>query len=139
RHIAESAGLSLSVVDGETGTDAEAALRSVVYHFDGQCADTGALGFFQLAGAVRNHCTVVLSGDGGDEFFGGYDTYAATRIAEVARHVVPRSVAGMVGRLAYDAVGGNEKRLPAAAQLARFALGLGEPGGQPHLQWRRLV
>ncbi|SDS09792.1 asparagine synthase (glutamine-hydrolyzing) [Bradyrhizobium canariense] len=139
RQIAASAGLSLSVIDGETGGDVEAALRSVVYYFDGQCADTGALGFYHLASAVRKHCTVVLSGDGGDEFFGGYDTYAATRIAEVARHFVPRGVAGMIGRFAYDAVGSNEKRLPAAAQLARFALGLSEPGNRPHLQWRRLV
>jgi len=139
RQIAASADLSLSVIDGETGGDVEAALRGVVYHFDGQCADTGALGFYHLAGAVRKHCTVVLSGDGGDEFFAGYDTYAATRIAEIARHCIPGGVARAVGRLAYDAVGGNEKRLPASAQLARFALGLGEPGGRPHLQWRRLV
>ena len=139
RQIAASADLSLSVIDGESGGDVEAALRAVVYHFDGQYADTGALGFYHLAGAVRKHCTVVLSGDGGDEFFGGYDTYTATRIAEIARHCVPRKVAGMVGRFAYDAVGGNEMRLPAAAQLARFALGLGEPGDRPHLQWRRLV
>jgi asparagine synthase (glutamine-hydrolysing) len=139
RQIAASAGLSLSVIDAENGIDAEAALRSVVHHFDGQCADTGALGFYQLAGAVRKHCTVVLSGDGGDEFFGGYDTYAATRIAGVMAHVVPRSVAGMVGRFAYRSVGANEARLPAAAQIARFALGLSEPGNRPHLQWRRLV
>jgi asparagine synthase (glutamine-hydrolysing) len=139
RQIAASAGLSLKVIDGEASGDAEAALRSVVYHFDGQCADTGALGFYYLARAVRRHCTVVLSGDGGDEFFGGYDTYAATRAANVMRRFVPRGLAGTIGRFAYDAVGGNEKRLPAAAQLARFSLGLSEPGNRPHLQWRRLV
>lgn len=139
RQIAASAGLSLSVIDGDADADAEAALRAVVYHFDGQCADTGALGFYHLAGAVRKHCTVVLSGDGGDEFFAGYETYAATMMAEGARHIVPRGVAGLVGRIAYGAVGNNEKRLPASAQLARFALGLGEEGNSPHLQWRRLV
>lgn len=139
RQIAASAGLSLDVIDGEAGEGAEAALRAVVHHFDGQCADTGALGFYHLAGAVRQHCTVVLSGDGGDEFFAGYETYAATMMAEGARHVVPRGVAGLTGRLAYASVRGNEKRLPAAAQLARFALGLGEGGNSPHLQWRRLV
>lgn len=139
RQIAASAGLSLNVIDGEAGDGAEAALRAVVYHFDGQCADTGALGFYHLAGAVRRHCTVVLSGDGGDEFFAGYETYAATMMAERVRRVVPRGVAGLAGRLAYASVRGNEKRLPAAAQLARFALGLGEDGDSPHLQWRRLV
>lgn len=139
RQIAAAAGLSLNVIDGEAGADPEASLRAAVYHFDGQCADTGALGFYRLAGAVRKHCTVVLSGDGGDEFFGGYDTYAATRIAEVARHLIPRNVSGMIGRFAYDSVGSNERRLPAAAQIARFALGLGEPGDRPHLQWRRLL
>lgn len=139
QQIANSAGLRLSVIPGETGEDLEAALRSVVYHFDGQYADTGALGFYHLAGAVRKHCTVVLSGDGGDEFFGGYETYAATRIAEIAQFLIPGKVAGMVGRIAYKAVGSSEKRLPPAAQLARFALGLSEPGNRPHLQWRRLV
>ncbi|UWU80798.1 asparagine synthase (glutamine-hydrolyzing) [Bradyrhizobium huanghuaihaiense] len=139
KDIAAAAGLSVSVIDGEGGEDAETALRAIVHHFDGQCADTGALGFYRLAGAVRQHCSVVLSGDGGDEFFAGYETYAATAMAEPLRRVVPRGVAGMTGRLAYAAVRGNERRLPAAAQLARFALGLSEEGDSPHLQWRRLV
>lgn len=139
KQIAAAAGLSVSVIDAEEGEDAETALRAVVHHFDGQCADTGALGFYRLAGAVRQHCTVVLSGDGGDEFFAGYETYAATAMAERLRHVVPRGVAGMTGRLAYSAVRGDERRLPAAAQMARFALGLSEEGNRPHLQWRRLV
>jgi asparagine synthase (glutamine-hydrolysing) len=119
--------------------DLKPAFRAVVHHFDGQCADTGALAFYQLAGAVREHSTVALSGDGGDEFFCGYETYSATRAAEVARRVVPPWFARLVGHLAYRANARNEGRLPLAAIAARFALGLGEGGATPHLYWRRLI
>jgi asparagine synthase (glutamine-hydrolysing) len=139
RLVAATAGLPHRTIECDTSHDLEGAFRAVVYHFDGQCADTGALGFYQLAGSVREHSTVVLSGDGGDEFFCGYETYLATRAAEVARHVVPRWFARLVGRLAYRANARNEGRLPLAAIAARFALGLGEGGATPHLYWRRLV
>jgi asparagine synthase (glutamine-hydrolysing) len=139
RLVAAAAGLPLRTIECDTSHDLEAAFRAVVYHFDGQCADTGALAFYQLAGSVREYSTVVLSGDGGDEFFCGYETYSATRAAEVARRVVPPWFARLVGRLAYRANTRNEGRLPLAAMAARFALGLGEGGATPHLYWRRLV
>jgi len=81
----------------------------------------------------------VLSGDGGDEFFCGYETYAATRAAEVLRHVVPAVVARWVGQFAYRCNATDERRLPMAALLSRFALGLADGGSRPHLEWRRLV
>ncbi len=137
--IAAAAGLPHRTVACDTGDDPAPAFRNVVHAFDGQCADTGALAFYQLAGAVRQHSTVVLSGDGGDEFFCGYETYAATRVAERIRRIVPPALAGLVGRLAYRANASNEARLPFTALLARFALGLSEGGATPHLYWRRLI
>ena len=139
RAVAAAAGLPHRTVACDSDEDPAPIFRNVVHHFDGQCADTGALAFYQLAGAVRRHSTVVLSGDGGDEFFCGYETYAATRAAEFARHVVPPAFAGLIGRLAYRANARNEARLPATALLARFALGLSEGGARPHLYWRRLI
>ena len=137
--VAKAAGLPHHVVQTDTTHDLEAAFCSLVHHFDGQCADTGALAFYQLSAAVREHSTVVLSGDGGDEFFCGYETYAATRAAQFARRVVPASFARLIGRAAYKANARNEGRLPLTALAARFALGIGEGGTTPHLHWRRLI
>jgi asparagine synthase (glutamine-hydrolysing) len=139
RQVADVAGLSHRVVPVHAGQGLDRIFRSMVHHFDGQCADTGALGFYCLAEAVRKHSTVVLSGDGGDEFFGGYETYAATRVAELVRRVTPVGLARVAGQLAYRASPGNEGRLPGAALVARFASGIAEGGSRPHLQWRRLI
>lgn len=137
--VAEKAKLPIQVVSVESNPDMESVFRSSVYHFDGQCADTGALGLYLLAAAVRRVTTVVLSGDGGDEFFGGYQTYSATRIAEWVRYLLPKGLASVIGRRAYCAAPLDEGRLPRSSVMARFFLGLAEEGVSPHVQWRRLV
>jgi asparagine synthase (glutamine-hydrolysing) len=60
----------------ETITD---LLRSVGQPF----ADTSLFAVSAVCRLMRSHVTVVLSGDGGDEGFGGYDLY--WRIAQIAR------------------------------------------------------
>jgi asparagine synthase (glutamine-hydrolysing) len=137
--VAAATGLPQRIVSVDTTGDIDAAFRSVVHHFDGQCADTGALAFYRLSAAVRRHSTVALSGDGGDEFFCGYQTYGATRFAEILRHFVPRTVAHAGGVLAYGLNPTDEGRLPATGAIARFALGLSEGGPHAHLEWRRLL
>lgn len=51
------------------------ALPKAVYHFDEPVADPSALGLYFLAREARKHVTVVLSGEGSDELFGGYNIY----------------------------------------------------------------
>ncbi len=53
------------------------ALPKAIYHFDEPVADPSAIGLYFLAREARKHVTVVLSGEGSDEFFGGYNIYLA--------------------------------------------------------------
>ena len=51
------------------------ALPKIVWHFDEPVADPSAVGLYFLAREARKKVKVVLSGEGADELFGGYNIY----------------------------------------------------------------
>lgn len=61
-------------------------------------ADSSGLPSMLLCEAVKQHVTVALCGDGGDEFFGGYSRYDWFRRALMAQRV-PRIARSLLGRL----------------------------------------
>jgi asparagine synthase (glutamine-hydrolysing) len=66
--------------------------------------DSSALPTHYLARETRAHVKVALSGDGGDELFGGYDRYRAMRFADRVDQL-PRAMRSLiVGRLTRRAV-----------------------------------
>lgn len=62
--------------------DAAELLDRVVWFLDQPLADSSAIPTYLISRAAREHVTVALTGDGGDEVFGGYERFAAALLAD---------------------------------------------------------
>lgn len=64
-------------------------VQTLVRHFDEPFGDSSSLPTYYVSKLAREHVTVILSGDGGDELFAGYSSYRGIRFAEHYRRLPP--------------------------------------------------
>jgi asparagine synthase (glutamine-hydrolysing) len=82
--------------------DATAIIPKLVWHYNEPYADASAIPTYCVSQMTRQHVTVALNGDAGDENFGGYGRYlpdAATERFDRLPGGVRRGVAAVAGRL----------------------------------------
>ena len=61
-------------------------------HYDEPIVDSSMIPTFLVSELVRQHCTVALGGDGGDELFGGYHHYSRLLWLQQRLKLVPPSL-----------------------------------------------
>jgi asparagine synthase (glutamine-hydrolysing) len=84
-------------------SDAIALLPDLVWHFDEPFADSSAVPTYYVSKMARQDVTVVLSGDGGDELFAGYNDYAKCDMLNPFWRIpapIRRGIIGPLGKLA---------------------------------------
>jgi asparagine synthase (glutamine-hydrolysing) len=104
--------------------DALAVLDKLVWHFDEPFADSSAVPTYYVSRAARQHVTVALGGDGGDEGFAGYRRYYFDAIENAMRRYLPlafrRRIFGPLGRT-YPPLAWAPRPLRAKATLQSLA------------------
>lgn len=113
------------------------ALPNIVWHSEELTADSSMLAVYRLAERARKEVTVVLTGDGADELFGGYPTYLATRLAGWYRRV-PRPVRDRVVRPVVALLPVSERKGSLESRLRRFVNGDVSDVARAHASWRTI-
>jgi asparagine synthase (glutamine-hydrolysing) len=67
----------------------ESILKKLIWHFDEPFSDSSMVPTYYVSKMARNNVTVVLSGDGGDESFGGYEKYLIDGYERRLNNLIP--------------------------------------------------
>ncbi len=109
-------------------------LPLLVRHYGEPYADSSAIPSFYLAKLTRQHVTVALNGDGGDELFGGYGWHRGSRLAEQWQ-AVPLPLRRVAESMASRLTPLSSSRRSTIARLSRFMSAASRPRAARYRQW----
>jgi asparagine synthase (glutamine-hydrolysing) len=121
RRVAEHLGTAHETLMMDVGEGSWDDVTALLEHCGQPFADTSLFPVHAVCRAMRRHVTVALSGDGGDEGFGGYESFwEAERIAQLQRLPLP------VWAVAATAAGAISRVAPRIGVLSRRARDVAE-------------
>lgn len=105
-------------------------VERLLWHHDQPYGDSSAIPTYILSKLTREHVTVALNGDGGDEVFAGYERFLGALLSERLPKPV---IAG--GRAFIEALPQSWRRSRKIAKIHRFLLQAAQPLKERYLAW----
>jgi asparagine synthase (glutamine-hydrolysing) len=108
--------------------------EKLVKHLDEPFGDFSIFPTYLVSQMARDHVTVILSGDGGDELFAGYDTYIADSTYRKYRKI-PAVVRNRLLMPVTMTLPPTEKKKGLVNKVKRFVEGTRFPEDLQHARW----
>lgn len=109
-------------------------LPTLVEHYGEPYADSSAIPTYYVAKETRQHVTVALNGDGGDESFAGYERYVAMDLAE-AYNRIPSALRKVFIEAPVGVVPTSELKKSRARDAKRFLAAARLPRNERYFRW----
>lgn len=109
-------------------------LPKLVWHYDEPFADSSAVPTFVLSEMTRRSVTVALTGDGGDELFGGYDRYRAVELASRFDQL-PFPLRAILASRVWQRLPSSLEYRSFSRRLKRFQASAAQPPMLRYLEW----
>jgi asparagine synthase (glutamine-hydrolysing) len=107
----------------------------LMYHMDDPIGDFSIFPTYLVSRHARQAVTVSLSGDGGDELFGGYDTYVADSMAQQYARI-PQPLRQALVEFPVRQLRPHSAKKGLINKALRFVEGMDKAKGLGHARWR---
>ena len=122
-------------IEGMVTPDVASLFDRLIVHLDEPFADVSLFPTYLVSRMASERVKVVLTGDGGDELFGGYDAYEAEALAGKWAGLLPERAARAADRV-LSMVPPTEQKKGLVNKAQRFVDGLAHaPASIAHYRW----
>jgi asparagine synthase (glutamine-hydrolysing) len=127
--------LAVEHVDDTLTPDVIALFGELMNYMEDPIGDFSIFPTYLVSRHARKHVTVALSGDGGDELFGGYETYLANGLSEKYA-MIPKGIRQHIIEPLVMRLHPRPEKKGLVNKMRRFVEGTQQPWGLSHARWR---
>ena len=132
--IAKKLGTNHNLINFES-EDLNDLTQRAFKNLDIPLGDSSYIPTFLLCEKVSQRYKCAISGDGGDELFGGYPTYKAHKLLSLYESYVPQKMRGYLMHKILKLLPKSDKNISIQMKISRFLAGKTLPLVKRHLAW----